>query len=86
MNTHVANVAHAKKCKEVERLKAEVYVAHAVIDATVLLTQRTRSHKKKATVKDLIKKIKDRADNLKKNKTAEHEDLIKDVGLERKDF
>ncbi len=85
MGSPAANVAYAKKCKEVDILQAKVSAAHAAIYATVLLIPpRTRSQKGKATGKDLIKKFKDLANKLKK-KTAEHDALLQGIVLERKE-
>jgi len=67
---------HTKKSKEVERLKSEIFAAHAAIDVAVLTTPRTRSHKGKVGGKDLIKKMKDLANKLKKI-DVEHADFIK---------
>ena len=74
---------HAKTCKEVERLNALVFVAHAAIDATVQIKPRTRSHKGKASVNDLIRKITIVASMLK-TKTNAYKNLVKEVDLEKK--
>ena len=57
LGSPAANMPHAKRCKEVERLNKLVFATHAAIDATVQMKQRTRSQKGKASNIDLINKI-----------------------------
>ena len=40
MGSPNANMAHAKTCKEVERLNALVFIAHAAIDVSVQIKPR----------------------------------------------
>jgi hypothetical protein len=84
MGSHAAYMAHAKTCKEVERLNELDFAAHGAIDATVQIKPRTRAHKGKASSNDLIKKITN-VSNMLKKKTDECENLVKEVDLEKKD-
>ena len=74
LGSSAANVAYAQKCKEVDMLQAELSAAHAAIDATGLITtpRATRSLRGKAKRPDLIKKVVELANKLKKQ-TEEHD-------------
>ncbi len=86
MGSSAANVAYAQKCKDVEQLQAELSAAYAAIDATGLITppRTTKLRRGKAKGSDLIKKVEELANKLKKQ-TEERDNLLKEIGLERKD-
>jgi hypothetical protein len=66
-----AKSEYAKKCKEVERLQAQILAAHATFDDTVDNTTRTRSHKVKRGANNLSQKIEELVIHFKKS-IAEH--------------
>jgi hypothetical protein len=79
-------VAHTpQKCKEVDRLKAQISAVHAIFCDTVDSPTRTRYQTVKNSAMSLSSKIK-RLLNVLKKKISEHQDLIKDIALERKEF
>ena len=79
------NHVDSKKSKVVAQLKAEIFAAHAAFGDTVDTATRTRStNTVKKSTKSLSVKIKALANMLKK-KTAEHQELVEEIALERKE-
>jgi hypothetical protein len=75
----------AKKRKVIAGLKAQISEAHAAFGDTVDTATRTRSSNTvKKPTKSLSVKIKALA-NMFQKKTAEHQDLVEEVALERKE-
>ena len=83
-NVDDENNVDAKKSKEVAQLKAHISEANVAYGDTVDTATRTRSNNTlKKSTKALSVKIKAFANMLKK-KIAGHQDLMKDIALERK--
>ena len=74
--------AHARKCKEVKRLEAETSAARAACGAALDSATRTQSRAvKKPSLSVKIKRLA----NMLMKKTSEHQDLLKEIALERKE-
>ena len=83
-SSSAVNSGYAKKCKELERLEAQVSEAYAAFDAMGDNTSRTRSQKLKRP-KSLSKLINELGKNFN-NKVEEVEGLKEDIRLERRKF
>ena len=83
-SSSAVNSGYAKKCKELERLEAQVSEAYAAFDAMGDNTSRTRSQRLKRP-KSLSKLINELGKNFNK-KVEEVEGLKEDMRLERREF